>query len=87
MGKAVLRPVGQPVGIKTGARMPPQRIDFDYLDGLSDRAEREIRATEDALIAYITDQKKRDGLYEDQKRADADSLENKYPALRKDGVR
>lgn len=84
MSRAVPRATGQPVGVRTGSSRPkPQRIDFDYLDGLSARAEREIRETEDALVAFIEAERKRETLYD----TTTVGLEEKYPALKKEGVR
>jgi hypothetical protein len=41
----------------------PRKIDFGLLDGLSTRADAELRETEDALIGFIEQQSKRDALY------------------------
>jgi hypothetical protein len=38
-------------------------LDFDVLNGLGMRAAAEIRETEDALIAFIEGEQKRDGLH------------------------
>ena len=79
MSKAVPRATGQPVGAKGGKR-PPQKIDFDYLSGLSGRVEKEIRETEHALVEFIRQERERNSLYEtDQTVQD---LEAKYPALK-----
>jgi hypothetical protein len=40
-----------------------RKIDFAQLDGLSTRADQELRETEDALISFIEAQEKRDRLY------------------------
>jgi hypothetical protein len=40
-----------------------RRLDFGVLDGLGARAAAEIRAAEDALIAFIEAQQKRDALH------------------------
>ena len=62
-------PSGQPTGHGRGPqpdRRPARRvrkIDFAQLDGLSMRADQELRETEDALIAFIEQQEKRDRLY------------------------
>jgi hypothetical protein len=40
-----------------------RKIDFGQLDGLSARADQELRETEDALISFIEAQEKRDRLY------------------------
>ena len=63
-------PSGQPTGHGRGPQ-PYRRharrirkIDFAQLDGLSMRADQELRETEDALISFIEAQEKRDRLYE-----------------------
>jgi hypothetical protein len=62
-------PSGQPTGNGRGPqpyRRPAGRvrkIDFDVLDGLSMRADQELRETEDALVSFIEAQEKRDRLY------------------------
>jgi hypothetical protein len=62
-------PSGQPTGHGRGPapyRRKARRvrkIDFAQLDGLSMRADQELRETEDALIAFIEQQEKRDRLY------------------------
>jgi hypothetical protein len=38
-------------------------LDFGVLDGLAARADQELRETEDALIAFMEQQEKRDRLY------------------------
>jgi hypothetical protein len=40
-----------------------RKLDFDVLDGLGMRAAAEIRDAEDALIAFIEAQQKRDALH------------------------
>jgi hypothetical protein len=40
-----------------------RKIDFAQLDGLSTRADQELRETEDHLVAFIEQQQKRDRLY------------------------
>jgi hypothetical protein len=63
------RPSGQPTGNGRGPqphRRPARRvrkIDFTQLDGLSMRADQELRETEDALVSFIEAQEKRDRLY------------------------
>jgi len=60
-------PSGQPTG--HGRSPQPYRrharrvrkIDFAQLDGLSLRADQELRETKDQLIAFIEQQEKRDG--------------------------
>jgi hypothetical protein len=62
-------PSGQPASNGRGPqpyRRPARRvrkIDFAQLDGLSMRADQELRDTEDALISFIEAQAKRDRLY------------------------
>lgn len=62
-------PTGQPTGNGRGPqsyRRPARRvrkIDFAQLDGLSTRADQELRETEDALISFMEAQEKRDRLY------------------------
>ena len=62
-------PSGQPTGHGRGPqpyRRPARRvrkIDFAQLDGLSRRADQELRETEDALVSFIEAQEKRDRLY------------------------
>lgn len=74
---------GHPTGMRGSGKRPPQSIDFDYLGGLSDRADREIRAAEDALIEYIAQEERREALYA----STTSGLEDKFPALKKEGVR
>ena len=62
-------PSGQPTGHRRGPQpygrhaRRVRKIDFAQLEGLSTRADQELRATEDALIAFIEAQEKRDRLY------------------------
>jgi hypothetical protein len=62
-------PSGQPTGNGRGPqpyRRPTRRarkIDFAQLDGLSTRADLELRETEDHLVAFVEQQEKRDRLY------------------------
>jgi hypothetical protein len=62
-------PSGQPNGHGRGPQpyrrqaRRVRKIDFAQLDGLSGRAEQELRETEDALIRFIEAQEKRDRLY------------------------
>jgi hypothetical protein len=85
MSRAVPRATGQRVGMGAGrgAKQRPQPIDFKYLDGLSGKADKEIRATEDALVEFIEQERRREALYADT----ASNLDAKYPALKKEGVR
>jgi len=55
-------------GLPTGRSAGNQRhgvgkIDFAQLDGLSARADQELREPEDALISFMEQQQKRDRLY------------------------
>lgn len=83
MSKAVPRATGQPVGVKPGAKRPPQKIHFDYLEGLAGKVDSEIRMTEDALVEFISQENKRQALYANT----TSDLEAKYPAMAKGGVR
>ena len=62
-------PSGQPTGHGRGPQpyrrqsRRVRKIDFAQLDGLSARADQELRETEDALISFIEAQEKRDRLY------------------------
>jgi hypothetical protein len=62
-------PSGQPTGHGRGSQpyrrhvWRVRKIDFAQLDGLSTRADQELRETEDALISFIEAQEKRDRLY------------------------
>jgi hypothetical protein len=51
-----------------------RRIDFAELDGLSASADQELRETEDALVASMEQQAKRDALYAESR----DELKRKY---------
>jgi hypothetical protein len=81
-------PSGQPTGHGRGPqryRRPTRRlrkIDFAQLDGLSMRADQELRETEDALISFIEAQEKRDRLYVKSQ----DELKEKYQFGRIGGV-
>jgi hypothetical protein len=59
-----------------------RKIDFDQLDGLSTSADQELRETEDALVAFLEQQAKRDALYGQSR----EELERKYEFGRMDGV-
>jgi hypothetical protein len=60
---------GQPTGHRRGPQpyrrqaRRARKIDFTQLDGLSRRADQELRETEDALISFIEAQEKRNRLY------------------------
>jgi hypothetical protein len=64
---------GLPSGQRAGNARNPQpyrrhvrrvrKIDFAQLDGLSMRADQELREAEDALVSFIEAQQKRDRLY------------------------
>jgi hypothetical protein len=62
-------PSGQPTGHGRGPQpywrqaRRVRKIDFAQLDGLSTRADQELRETEDHLVAFIEQQEKRDRLY------------------------
>jgi hypothetical protein len=62
-------PSGQPTGNGRGPQpyrrhaRRVRKIDFAQLDGLSMRADQELRETEDTLIAFMEQQEKRDRLY------------------------
>jgi hypothetical protein len=62
-------PSGQPTGHGRGPQpyrrhvRRVRKIDFAVLDGLTTRADQELRETEDALIAFMEQQEKRDRLY------------------------
>ena len=59
-----------------------RRIDFGQLDGLSTSADQELRETEDALVAFMEQQAKRDALYAESR----DELKQRYQFGRVDGV-
>ena len=59
-----------------------RKIDFAQLDGLSTSAEQELRETEDALVAFMEQQAKRDALYVESR----EELKQKYEFGRTDGV-
>jgi hypothetical protein len=81
-------PTGQPTG--HGRDPQPYRrharrvrkIDFVQLDGLSTRADQELRETEDALISFIEAQGKRDRLYVKSQ----EELKEKFQFGRMDGA-
>jgi hypothetical protein len=58
------------------------KIDFAQLDGLSTSADQELRETEDALVAFMEQQAKRDALYVKSR----DELKEKYRFGRLGGV-
>jgi hypothetical protein len=59
-----------------------REIDFGQLDGLSTSADQELRETEDALVAFVEQQAKRDALYGESR----DELKQKYEFGRMGGV-
>ena len=59
-----------------------RKIDFAQLDGISTGADQELRETEDALVAFMEQQAKRDALYTESR----EELEQKYEFGRMDGV-
>ena len=59
-----------------------RKIDFARLDGLSSRADTALRETEDALVAFMEQQAKRDALYAESR----EELKQKYEFGRMDGV-
>ena len=59
-----------------------RKIDFGQLDSISTRADQELRETEDALVAFIEQQAKRDALYAESRQ----ELKRKYEFGRMDGV-
>ena len=54
-------PTGQQLHRRPSRRV--RKIDFGQLDGLSTSADQELRETEDALVAFMEQQAKRDALY------------------------
>jgi hypothetical protein len=66
----------QPTGHQPHRRQPRRvrRIDFAELDGLSARADQELRQAEDALVALMEQQAKRDALYAESR----EELKQKY---------
>jgi hypothetical protein len=75
---------GQPTGQQPHRRQSRRvrKIDFGQLDDLSTSADRELRKTEDALVAFMEQQAKRDALYVESRA----ELEQKYEFGRLDGV-
>jgi hypothetical protein len=73
-------PTGQQSHRRQLQRVP--KIDFGRLDGLSTSADQELRETEDALVAFIEQQAKRDALYVKSR----EELKQKYEFGRMDGV-
>ncbi len=59
-----------------------RKIDFAQLDGLSTSAEQELRETEDALVAFMEQQARRDALYVESR----EELKRKYEFGRMGGV-
>jgi hypothetical protein len=73
-------PSGQPPHRRQSRQVP--KIDFGQLDGLSTTADQELRETEDALLAFMEQQAKRDALYVKSR----EELMQKYEFGRMDGV-
>ena len=76
--------VAEPTG-EQPRRRPPRRVrkvDFARLDGLSTSADQELRETEDALVAFMEQQAKRDALYVKSR----EELEQKFEFGRMGGV-
>lgn len=73
-------PPGQQAHKRRARRV--RKIDFEQLDGLSARTDAELRDTEDALLAFIESEEKRDRLYTKSKQ----ELEQKYQFGRIDGA-
>ena len=80
MPPAVEEPTGQQPHRRQSRRV--RKIDFGQLDGLSASADQELRETEDALVAFIEQQAKRDALYVGSR----EELKQKYEFGRMDGV-
>ena len=59
-----------------------RKIDFAQLDGISTSADQELRETEDALVAFMEQQAKRDALYAESR----EELKQKYEFGRMGGV-
>lgn len=62
--------------------MRVRKIDFGQLDALSTSADQELRETEDALVALMERQAKRDALYGESR----EELKQKYEFGRMGGV-
>jgi hypothetical protein len=81
-------PSGQPTGHGRGPQpyrrhaRRVRKIDFAQLDGLSTRADQELREAEDALISFIEAQEKRDRLYSKSQ----DELKERFRFGRMGGV-
>ena len=81
-------PSGQPTSNGRGPRpyrryaRRVRKIDFAQLDGLSMRADQELRETEDALVNFIEAQEKRDRLYSKSQ----DELKERFQFGRMGGV-
>jgi hypothetical protein len=73
-------PTGQQPHRRQSRRV--RKIDFGQLDGLSTSADQELRETEDALVAFMEQQAKRDALYAESR----EELKRKYEFGRMDGV-
>ena len=72
MSPAEELPTGQQPRRRQSRRV--RKIDFAQLDGLSTGADQELCETEDALVAFLEQQAKRDALYGQSR----EELERKY---------
>ena len=73
-------PTGQQPHRRQSRRV--RKIDFARLDGLSASADQELRETEDALVAFVEQQARRDALYGESR----EELKQKYEFGRMGGV-
>jgi hypothetical protein len=73
-------PTGQQPHRRQSRRV--RKVDFGQLVGLSTSADQELRETEDALVAFMEQQAKRDALYAGSR----EELKQKYEFGRMDGV-
>ena len=80
MSPAEELPLGQQSQRRQSRRV--RKIDFGRLDGLSTSADQELRQTEDALVAFMEQQAKRDALYAESR----EELKQKYEFGRMGGV-
>jgi hypothetical protein len=74
----------QPTGEQPhrGQSRRARKIDFAQLDGLNTSADQELREAEDALVAFMEQQAKRDTLYAESR----EELERKYEFGRMGGA-
>jgi hypothetical protein len=80
MPAAEEQPTGQHPQRRQSRRV--RKIDFGQLDGLSASADQELPETEDAVVALMEQQAKRDALYVESR----EELKQKYEFGRMDGV-